>query len=129
MNTKQRAESFKAFKKANEDTTGKMYKIIDEAQDIISKLYKKRRKGVVKINVVDALNIDFHYEQILHTKYSVSKMPLYTIDMEKDGTEEEFSFVFQRLNDLMETAKSSFEKIKHLNSKYELVNLKKANRG
>lgn len=119
MNDKQRAKAFEVFKRANEDTTGKMYKIIDEAQDIISKLYKKRRKGVVKINVVDALNIDFYYEPIIGTKYSVANMPLYIGDMEENGTEEEFAFVSQRLNDLMETAKSNFEKIKHIVSKYD----------
>lgn len=119
MNDKQRAKAFEVFKRANEDTTGKMYKIIDEAQDIISKLYKKRRKGVVKINVVDALNIDFYYEQILHAEHNILKMYLLLGGIKKDGTEEEFAFVFQRLNDLMETAKSNFEKIKHLISKYD----------
>lgn len=119
MNDKQRAKAFEVFKRANEDTTGKMYKIIDEAREIISNLYDKKRKGEVKINIVDALNIDLYYEPIICTKYSVAKMPLHIGDMEEDGTEEEFAFVFQRLNDLMETAKSNLEKVKHLVSKYD----------
>lgn len=117
MNNKQRVEAFKAFKEAHKEAETKVCAIVDEAREIISNLYDKKRKGEVRINVVDALNIDFYYEQILHTKYSVSKMLLHIGDMEENGTEEEFAFVFQRLNDLMETAKSNFEKIKHIISK------------
>lgn len=119
MNDKQRVEAFKAFKEAHKEAGTKACAIVDEAREIISNLYDKKRKGEVKINIVDALNIDLYYEPIIGTKYSVAKMPLLIGDMEEDGTEEEFAFVSQRLNDLMETAKSNFEKIKHLVSKYD----------
>ena len=119
MNDKQRVEAFKAFKEAHKDAEIKAYAIVDEAFEIASNLYDKKRKGEVKINVVDVLNLDLYYEHVLRSKYSVANMPLYIGDMEEDGTEEEFAFVFQRLNDLMETAKSNFEKVKHLVSKYD----------
>lgn len=119
MTQKERVEAFKAFKEANEEAETKTRAIFDEAREIIYNLYDKKRKGEVKINVVDSLNIDLYYEHILHAKISVEKIPLFIGDMEEDGTEEEFAFVSQRLNDLMETAKSNFEKVKHLVSKYD----------
>lgn len=119
MTQEERVEAFKAFKKAHKEAETKAYAIFDEAREIISNLYDKKRKGEVKINVVDALNIDSYYEHILHAELSVGKIPLFIGDMEEDGTEEEFAFVSQRLNDLMETAKSNFEKVKHLVSKYD----------
>lgn len=119
MTKQERVEAFKAFKEANEDAKEKVWNIVEEALEIISNLYGKKNKGEVKINVVDALNIDFYYERILHAKYSVAKMPLYTVDMEKDGTEEEFGFAFQRLNDLMEGAKFYFGEVKHIISQYD----------
>lgn len=118
MNNKQRVEAFKAFKEANEDAKKEVQKIVDEAFEIASNLYKKE-KGEAKINVVDALNLDFYYEPIICAKYCISNISFYIGDMEENGTEEEFAFVFQRLNDLMETAKSNFEKVKHLVSKYD----------
>ena len=117
MTQLERIKAFEAFDKAHKEAKKKARAIIGEVQGITFNLRDKQRKGEVKINVVDALNIDFYYEQILHTKYSVSKMLLHIGDMEENGTEEEFAFVFQRLNDLMETAKSNFEKIKHIISK------------
>lgn len=119
MTQQERKQAARALSEAYEEAEIKTVAIIDKAQGIISNLYGKKNKGEVKINVVDALNIDFYYERILHAKYSVAKMPLYIGDMEEDGTEEEFAFVFQRLNDLMETAKSNFEKIKSLTSKLD----------
>ena len=119
MNDKQRAETFKAFKEAEEDAKKEVGKIAEEAQEIISNLYDEKRKGEVKINAADTFYINFYYEHVLHSKYSVEKRPLFIGDMEEDGTEEEFVFVFQRLNDLKERAKSNFEKVKHLVSKYD----------
>lgn len=119
MNDEQRVEAFKAFKEAHKEAETKVCAIADEAREIISNLYDKKRKGEVRINVVDALNIDLYYEHVLHSRFSVEKMPPLIGDMEEDGTEEEFAFVFQRLNDLMETAKSNLEKVKHLVSKYD----------
>jgi hypothetical protein len=119
MTQQERAETFKAFKEAEEDAKKEVGKIAEEAQEIISNLYDKKRKGEVKINVADTFYIDSYHEHVLHSKYSVEKRPLFIGDMEEDGTEEEFGFVFQRLNDLKERAKSNFEKIKHLVSKYD----------
>ena len=119
MNDKQRAEAFKAFKEAHKDAEAKVCAITNEAIDTMSNLYDTKRKEEVKINVVDALNLDLYYEHVFHSRFSVEKMPFFIGDMEEDGTEEEFAFVSQRLNDLMETAKSNFEKIKHLVSKYD----------
>lgn len=117
MTQEERVEAFKAFKKSNEDAKKKVQKIVDEVLGIMDNLYYKQKAGKAKVNVVDNLNIDLYYEHILHSKYSVAKMLLYIGDMEEDGTEEEFGFVYQRLNDLLETAKSNFEKIKHIISK------------
>lgn len=119
MNDKQRAKAFEVFKRANEEAKKKARAIIGEVQGITFNLRDKQRKGEVKINVVDVLNIDFYYEAILHAEHNILKMYLLLGGIKKDGTEEEFSFVFQRLNDLMETAKSNFEKIKHIISKFD----------
>lgn len=119
MNDKQRVEAFEAFDKAHKEAKKKARAIIGEVQGITFNLRDKQRKGEVKINVVDVLNIDFYYEAILHTEHNILKMYLLLGGIKKDGTEEEFAFVFQRLNDLMETAKSNLEKVKHLVSKYD----------
>lgn len=116
MSIKQKADAFMAFYEAREEAAKKVKGIALEAQEIMSVLLIETSIGE-KINVVDTLNIDLYYEHILHSKFSVEKMPLFIGDMEEDGTEEEFAFVSQRLNDLMETAKSNFEKIKHIISK------------
>lgn len=116
MNTKQRVE---AFKEAQEEAEKKARAIVEEAQDTISNLYAKKGNRGVKINVVDALNIDLYYELFICAKYNIVKTYLFIKDIKESGTEEEFGFAFQRLNDLMETAKSNLEKIKHIISKYD----------
>lgn len=119
MTQQERKQAARDLSEAYEEAEIKTVAIIDKAQGTRSKLYDKKRKGEVKINVVDALNLDLYYEQILRAKYCISNMPHFAGGMAEDGTEEEFAFVFQRLNDLMETAKSNFEKIKYLTSKLD----------
>ncbi len=119
MKQQERIKAFEAFDKAHKEAKKKARAIIGEVQGITFNLRDKQRKGEVKINVVDALNLDFYYEPIICAKYCISNISFYIGDMEENGTEEEFAFVFQRLNDLMETAKSNFEKVKHLVSKYD----------
>ena len=119
MKQQERVKAFEAFDKAHKEAKKKARAIIGEVQGITFNLRDKQRKGEVKINVVDVLNIDFYYEAILHAEHNILKMYLLLGGIKKDGTEEEFSFVSQRLNDLMETAKSNFEKIKHIISKFD----------
>lgn len=119
MTQQERIKASAELGKAFEAAVEKALAITEKAQEHIQFLYHAKREEGKEINVVDAFNIDYYYEQIICVKYHIEKIPLFLVDINKNGTEEEFAFVFQRLNDLMETAKSNFEKVKHLVSKYD----------
>ena len=118
MNAKQKAEAFKAFKKAHEEAEKKVREITLEAQEFISVLLTVENIGE-KINVVDTLNTDLYYEQILMEKYHLVEILRLLRSRWGIITEEEYSFVFQRMNDLVEDAKYNLEKIIHLISKLD----------
>lgn len=109
------AELGKAFEAAAE----KALAITEKAQEHIQELYHAKREEGKEINVVDAFNIDYYYEQIICVKCHIEKIPLFLVDINKNGTEEEFAFVLQRMNDMVEDAKSNLEKIKSIISKYD----------
>lgn len=117
MTQEERKQAARIVSKFYEEAEIKACAIVDEAQEIISNLYDKKRKGEVKINVVDALNIDLYYESILSAKNSMSKAPLLLVDIKENGTEEDFGFIFQRINDLIENAKSNLERVRRATSR------------
>lgn len=118
MKQKERVEAFKAFKEAHEEARVKIREIASEAQSIVAGLYKAEAEKEPKVNIVDALNIDLYYEQILITEYHLGRILKLVGNVTKNITEDEYSFAFQRMNDLRETAKGNLEKIKYLMSKH-----------
>lgn len=117
MTQQERIKASAELGKAFEAAVEKALAITEKAQEHIQFLYHAKREEGKEINVVDAFNIDYYYEQIICVKCHIEKTPLFLVDINKNGTEEEFAFAFQRFNDLVEETKSNFEKIKHIISK------------
>lgn len=113
-----RPEAFKALKKAHEEASVKISEIISEAYNLVARQYQAEAEDETKVNIVDSLNIDLYYEQILVIEFHLRRILKLVGYVTKNITEDEYSFAFQRMNDLMEKAKSNFEKIKYLTSKH-----------
>lgn len=119
MTKQERIKASAELGKAFEAAVEKALAITEKAQEHIQFLYHAKREEGKEINVVDAFNIDYYYEQIICVKCHIEKTPLFLVDINKNGTEEEFGFAFQRLNDLMEGAKFYFGEVKHIISQYD----------
>lgn len=118
MSIKQKADAFTAFYEAREEAAKKVKEIALEAQEIMSVLLIEKNIGE-KINVVDTLNVDLYYTQILIAQYHLGGFLRLLRDRWEIITDEEYSFLFQRMNNLVEDVKSNFEKIKYLTSKLD----------
>ena len=88
MNIRKEATTYLDFTKIQGEVEKKVVEIVLEAQEFEAVALMDEN-----INVVDTLNIDLYYEQILTAK--------------------------QRMNDMVEDAKSNLEKIKSIISKYD----------
>ena len=114
MNIRKEKDTYLDFMKIQEEAERKVGEIVLEAQEFESVVLIDEN-----INVVDTLNVDLYYEQILVTKHHLEEIDQLLRDRWGIITEEEYSFVLQRMNDMVEDAKSNLEKIKHLMSKYD----------
>lgn len=114
MNIRKEKGTYLDFMKIQEEVERKVVEIVLEAQEFESVVLIDEN-----INVVDTLNVDLYYEQILVAKHHLAEIDQLLRDRWEIITEEEYSFVLQRMNDMVEDAKSNLEKIKHLVSKYD----------
>lgn len=118
MTQGERVKDFKAFKEAHEKATKKVKEIAREAQDLVTGLYIAIKNKEEKVYGKYVLNIDVCYEQILCVERHLANMPRVLGYAINDSAEEDYSYVFNRMNDLEEMAESNFETIEHLISKY-----------
>lgn len=114
MNIRKEATTYLDFTKIQGEVEKKVVEIVLEAQEFEAVALMDEN-----INVVDTLNIDLYYEQILTAKHHLAEIDQLLRDRWGIITEEEYSFVLQRMNDMVEDAKSNLEKIKSIISKYD----------
>ena len=114
MNIRKEATTYLDFTKIQGEVEKKVVEIVLEAQEFEAVALMDEN-----INVVDTLNVDLYYEQILVAKHHLAEIDQLLRDRWEIITEEEYSFVLQRMNDMVEDAKSNLEKIKSIISKYD----------